>query len=108
MNEKPTLLTFVTKNEEGSHKINIYGDPVGLRALAAALQKQADADQSKMKHLGDYDTDHTHFKTSHVGGILSASSDELQIGRTDLRTGEMAYWAKDRIQSEEPLDDNPS
>ena len=99
MNQKSTLLTFVTESEDGSNKINIYGNPEGLRALAAALIKQADVDQSKMKHLGDDDTDHTHYKASHEGGILSASSDELQLGRTDLRTGKMAYWAKDRMNS---------
>jgi len=101
MNEKMTLLSFVTENEDGSHKINIYGNPAGLRAMAAALIKQADVDQSGMTHLGDYDTHHTHFKASHEGGILGASSDEVQLGRTDLRTGETAYWAKERIEEAE-------
>jgi hypothetical protein len=99
MKETSTLLTFVTENEDGSSKINIYGNPSGLRDLANALIKQADVDQTDMTYLGDHDTDHTHYKASHVGGILSASSDELQLGRTDLRTGEMAYWAKDRIDT---------
>ena len=98
MNDTGTLITFVTKNENGSSIINIYGDPAGLRSLADALHKQADVDQAPMKHLGDDDTDHTHIKP-HSGGIICKASDEIQLGRTDLRTGEMVYWAKQRIQN---------
>jgi hypothetical protein len=93
------LLTFVTMNEDGSFKINIYGTPNGLRNLAEALLKQASVDQSKMAYLKDYDTDHTHYKPTFKGSILSPSSDELQLGRLDLRTGELASWAKERIRS---------
>lgn len=93
------LLTFVTINDDGSHKINIYGTPGGLRQLASALLKQADVDQSSMHYLRDYDTDHTHYKPSHTNGILAQSSDEIQLGRLDLRNGELAYWAKQRIET---------
>ncbi len=104
MSDQPdpsVLLTYVTTNEDGSHKINIYGTPDGLRKLASALIKQADVDQSSMTYLGDYDTDHTHYKPSHASGILSRSSDEIQTGRLDLRNGELAYWAKERIENSE-------
>jgi hypothetical protein len=93
------LLTFVTTSEEGAHKINIYGTPAGLRNLAARLLKQADVDQQARKYLGDHDTDHTHIRPSHPGSILAPSSDELQLGRLDLRTGQLAYWAEQRIES---------
>ena len=99
MHNESILLAFVNSNQDGSNKINIYGTPDGLRALANALIKQADVDQSKMEHLGDHDTDHTHFKPSFRGGILSQSSDEIQMGRVDLRNGEIAYWAKERIEN---------
>lgn len=99
MNDTGTLITFVTKNENGSSIINIYGDPAGLRSLADALHKQADVDQAPMEHLGDEDTDHTHIKPQQSGGIICKASDEIQLGRTDLRTGEMVYWAKQRIQN---------
>jgi hypothetical protein len=95
------LLTFVTTNEDGSFKINIYGTPNGLKNLAEALLKQANVDQSTMTYLKDYDTDHTHYKPSFPGSILSPSSDEVQLGRLDVRTGELASWAKDRIGNEE-------
>lgn len=93
------LLTFVTMNEDGSFKINIYGTPNGLKNLAEALLKQAGVDQSTMTYLKDYDTDHTHYKPTFKGSILSPSSDELQLGRLDVRTGELASWAKERIRS---------
>jgi isocitrate dehydrogenase len=67
--------------------------------LDANRSHDAELIKKVKNYLGDHDTDHTHYKASHVGGILSASSDELQLGRTDLRTGEMAYWAKDRIDT---------
>ena len=78
-----TLLTFVTTNEDGSYKINIYGTPAGLRNLAAQLLKQADVDQQPMTYLRDYDTDHTHIKPTYATAILAPSSDELQLGRLD-------------------------
>jgi hypothetical protein len=93
------LLTFVTTNEDGSHKINIYGTPAGLRNLAAQLLKQADVDQQRMTYLRDYDTDHTHIKPTFATAILAPSSDELQLGRLDTRTGELAYWAQERIDA---------
>lgn len=95
------LLTFVTTNEDGSFKINIYGTPSGLKNLAEALLKQAGVDQSTMTYLKDYDTDHTHYKPTSRDSILSPSSDEVQLGRLDLRTGELASWAKERIQNPE-------
>lgn len=91
------LLTFVTTNENDSFKINLYGTPNGLRNLANALLKQADVDQSTMTYLKDYDTDHTHYRPTFKGSILSSSSDEVQLGRLDVRTGELASWAKERI-----------
>ena len=105
-----TLLTFVTTNEDGSYKINIYGTPSGLRNLAAQLLKQADVDQQPMTYLRDYDTDHTHIKPTYATAILAPSSDELQLGRLDTRTGELAYWAQERINAavseKKPNDDN--
>lgn len=95
------LLTFVTTNEDGSLKINIYGTPNGLRNLAEALLKQASVDQSTMIYLKDHDTDHTHYKPTFKGSLLSPSSDEIQLGRLDLRTGELASWAKERIRNNE-------
>lgn len=91
------LLTFVTTKEDGSHKINIYGTPAGLRNLAAQLLKQADVDQQPMTYLRDDDTDHTHLTTTYPASILAPSSDELQLGRLDTRTGELAFWARERI-----------
>jgi hypothetical protein len=91
------LFTFVTQNEDGSNKINLYGNPAGLRALADALIEQADVDQSTMR-LPDGDTDHTHYKVTHDGAILSKSSDEIQMGRVDTPSGELAYWAKERLE----------
>jgi hypothetical protein len=95
------LLTFVTTSDEGAHKINLYGTPAGLRSLAEKLLKQADVDQQAMKYLGDHDTDHTHIKVTHRSSILAPSSDELQLGRLDLRTGELASWARERITAAE-------
>lgn len=95
------LLTFVTTKEDGSFKINIYGTPNGLKNFAEALLKQANVDQSTMTYLKDYDTDHTHYKPSFPGSILSLSSDEVQLGRLDVRTGELASWAKERINNAE-------
>lgn len=95
--DSAVLLTFVTTSEDGSHKINLYGTPEGLRALARELIRQADVDQTPMKYLGDHDTDHTHYRSTHASAILSPSSDEVQMGRVDLRDGKIAYWAKDRI-----------
>lgn len=92
------LLTFVTTNEDGSFKINIYGTPNGLRNLAEALLKQAGVDQSTMTYLKDRDTDHTHYHPTSSDSILSPSSDEVQLGRLDLRTGELASWAKERMR----------
>ena len=95
------LLTFVTTNEDGSFKINIYGTPEGLTNLAEALLKQARVDQSTMTYLKDYDTDHTHYKPKFSESILSPSSDEVQLGRLDVRTGDLASWAKERIRQAE-------
>lgn len=97
--DSAVLLTFVTTREDGSHKINIYGTPAGLRNLAAQLLKQADVDQQPMTYLRDDDTDHTHIKPTHQTAILAPSSDELQLGRLDTRTGELAYWARERINA---------
>ncbi|MEM8736161.1 MAG: hypothetical protein AAGG44_18165 [Planctomycetota bacterium] len=91
----------MTSNEDGSFKINLYGTPQGLRNLAEALLKQANVDQSPMTYLKDHDTDHTHYKTGYEGSILSPSSDEIQLGRLDLRTGDLASWADDRIRTSE-------
>jgi len=104
-NDPAVLLTYVTTNEDGSYKINIYGTPAGLRNLAARLLKQADVDQQAMKYLGDHDTDHTHIRPTHTASILAPSSDELQLGRLDLRTGELAYWARERIDAAEDQDE---
>jgi acylphosphatase len=93
------LLTFVIMNEDGSFKINICGTPNRLKNLAETLLKQAGVDQSTMTYLKDYDTDHTHYKPTFKGSILSPSSDELQLGRLDVRTGELDSWAKERIRS---------
>lgn len=98
-NDPATLLTFVTTNENGSYKINIYGTPAGLRNLAAQLLKQADVDQQPMTYLRDYDTDHTHIKPTFATAILAPSSDELQLGRLDTRAGQLAYWAQERINA---------
>jgi hypothetical protein len=95
------LLTFVTTKEDGSFKINIYGTPDGLKNFADALLKQANVDQSTMTYLKDHDTDHTHYKPSFPASILSRSSDEVQLGRLDARTGELASWAKERISNAE-------
>lgn len=104
MNLEPAtteLLTFVTTNEDGSYRINIYGTPDGLRNFAKALLKQAETDQSTMTYLKDDDTDHTHFKSGFRGSILSPSSDEVQLGRLDVRSGALATWARERINHAE-------
>lgn len=97
--DRSELLTFVTTNEDGSYKINIYGTPAGLRNLAGQLLKQADVDQQPMTYLRDDDTDHTHIKPTYATAILAPSSDELQLGRLDTRSGELAYWARERINA---------
>ncbi|MBU6174020.1 MAG: hypothetical protein KGQ60_09460 [Planctomycetes bacterium] len=90
-----TLLAFVNRCLDGIHKICIYGTPSGLRRLAEELVKKAEADQS---HLKDYDTDHTHYRSTHPNSILASSSNEVVLGRLDLRDGELTEWARKRIE----------
>ena len=89
------LLAFVNTRLDGIHRINIYGTPQGLKRLPVELIKQAEADQS---HLGDYDTVHTHYRSTHPNAILASSSNEVVIGRLDLWDGEIADWASKRIE----------
>lgn len=94
--DESVLLAFARTEGDGRYKINIYGTPDGLRNLASELVKQAQADQT---HLADYDTDHTHYKSNHRNAILAPSSDEVVLGRLDLRNGELASWAQNRIDN---------
>jgi hypothetical protein len=95
--DESTLLAFVRREEDGRNKICIYGTPGGLRKLASELVKQSEANQD---HLADYDTDHTHYRATHQNAILAASSDEVVLGRLDLRNGELATWARERIDNQ--------
>ena len=92
------LLAFVRREEDGQNKIYLYGTPDGLRKLASALVKQSESNQD---HLADYDTDHTHYRATHQNAILAPSSDEVVLGRLDLRNGELASWAQHRIDNEQ-------
>jgi hypothetical protein len=80
--DESALLAFVRREEDGRNKICIYGTPGGLRKLASELVKQSEANQD---HLADYDTDHTHYRATHRNAILAPSSDEVVLGRLDLR-----------------------
>jgi hypothetical protein len=88
------LLAFVRREEDGQNKIYLYGTPDGLRKLASALVKQSESNQD---HLADYDTDHTHYRATHQNAILAPSSDEVVLGRLDLRNGELASWAQHEL-----------
>ena len=94
--DESVLLAFARTEDDGRYKINIYGTPDGLRSLASELVKQAQADQT---HLADYDTDHTHYKSNHRNSVLAPSSDEVVLGRLDLRNGQLASWAQNRIDN---------
>ena len=95
--DESALLAFVRREEDGRNKICIYGTPGGLRKLASELVKQSEANQD---HLADYDTDHTHYRATHQNAILAPSSDEVVLGRLDLRNGELATWARERIDNQ--------
>ena len=95
--DESALLAFVRREEDGRNKIYIYGTPGGLRKLASELVKQSEANQD---HLADYDTDHTHYRATHQNAILAPSSDEVVLGRLDLRNGELATWARERIDNQ--------
>ena len=94
--DESVLLAFARTEGDGRYKINIYGTPDGLRNLASELVKHAQADQT---HLADYDTDHTHYHSNHRNAVLAPSSDEVVLGRLDLRNGKLASWAQNRIDN---------
>jgi hypothetical protein len=103
--DESAVLAFVRREDDGRNKICIYGTPGGLRKLASELVKQSEANQD---HLADYDTDHTHYRATHRNAILAPSSDEVVLGRLDLRNGELASWARDRIDNQRLGDDTKS
>lgn len=95
--DESALLAFVRREGDGRNKICIYETPGGLRKLASELVKQSEANQD---HLADYDTDDTHYRATHQNAILAPSSDEVVLGRLDLRNGELATWARARIDNQ--------
>jgi hypothetical protein len=80
---------FVGENEEDVEgkvekwfEILIHGDPEGLRSLAALLIKLADLDQDNMADLPEGAREHFHLRPRLE---LSASSDEVVVGRLDAK-----------------------
>jgi hypothetical protein len=63
--------------------------------------ERLDSQQDQSVHLADYDTDHTHYRATHQNAILVPSSDEVVLRRLDLRSGELASRAQDRIDNEQ-------
>lgn len=81
------LIAWVSQGLARRADINIYGNPAGLRRLAAMLLKVAEFDQSQGRYPDD-DSLHCHLNT----GLNTAARDDLPrltLGRVEPKNGSL-------------------
>lgn len=75
----------------------VYGDPTGLRSLAAMLNKLADLDQKPLPPGRLPDTEGVHIHVTEHNGLCEGSS-QLDLGRLDAKaTGDTTWYKRAEV-----------